>query len=253
MPSASTLAVLRDQISARRGPSHTLAVFADPVFELEDPRFRQEGSPAPPSPGRGPAGPAPRRYDRLIYSAGEAEDILALVPAESAFAAIGFEANRDAVMSGGLADYRLLHFATHGVLNTERPGLSRLVLSQLDREGKERDGFVFAHEIYNLELAADLVVLSACETALGAEIRGEGLLGLTQGFMYAGAASVLVSLWNVDDQATAELMARFYRELLVEGLLPAAALRAAQVAISRDDRWRAPYFWAGFVLQGEWR
>ncbi len=252
MPSASTLAVLRSQIRVRRRPRGIVAVLADPVFELEDLRFRQQDPDQPSSATRG-AVPEKRRYDRLIYSQREADDILALAPAGETFAAIGFEASREVVMSGSLAGYRFLHFATHGVLNTEHPGLSRLVMSQFDRQGTKRDGFVFAHEIYNLELAADLVVLSACETALGAEIRGEGLLGLTQGFMYAGAASVLVSLWNVDDQATAELMAHLYRSLLVDGMRPAAALRAAQAAISRESRWQAPYFWAGFVLQGEWR
>ncbi len=253
IPSASTLAVLRGQIAGRRRPVGSVAVFADPVFELEDPRFRDEASEDPRAGIRGAAQPEPRRYERLIYSRREAEDILALAPAASTFAAIGFEAHRDAVMSGRLADYRFLHFATHGVLHAEHPELSRLVLSRRDSEGNERDGFVYAHQIYDLELAADLVVLSACETALGAEIRGEGLLGLTQGSLYAGAASVLVSLWNVDDQATAELMARFYSQLLAEGRRPAAALRAAQVSIRREKRWQPPYFWAGFVLQGEWR
>ncbi len=253
MPSASTLAMLRRQLEARQPARGTVAVLADPVFELQDPRFQQQESEQTPSSVRGPVMPESRRYHRLIYSLREADDILALAPEEETFAAIGFEASREVVMSGRLADYRFLHFATHGVLNTERPELSWLVMSRFDRAGRERDGFVFAHEIYNLELAADLVVLSACETALGAEIRGEGLLGFAQGFMYAGAASVLVSLWNVDDQATAELMARFYHKLLVEGMRPAAALRAAQATISREKRWQAPYFWAGFVLQGEWR
>ena len=214
-----------------------------------------DGAPVgPPASGlRGLTEPEPRRYQRLTFSRREAEAILAQAPAGSSFAAIGFDANRAVVTSGALADYRFLHFATHGELNTHRPELSRLVLSQLDREGKSVDGYVFAHEIYNLELAADLVVLSACATALGTEIRGEGLLGLTQGFLYAGAASVMVSLWNVDDRATAELMARFYRGLLSEGLPPAAALRAAQTSIRRTPRWQAPYYWAGFVLQGDWR
>lgn len=253
MPSASTLAVLRDQLGRRRSDPR-VAVLADPVFDAEDPRLRGDPPAAPSaSAARGAARPEPRRYERLIFSRQEADDILALVPPEASFAAIGFEANRDTVLGGHLAPFRYLHFATHGELNTAHPELSRLVLSQLDAEGRAREGFVFAHEIYNLELAADLVVLSACQTALGTEIRGEGLLGLTQGFMYAGATSVIVSLWSVDDQATAELMARFYRHLLVEGLRPAAALRAAQRSIRAERRWMAPYFWAGFILQGEWR
>ena len=253
MPSASTLAVLRSQLGASR-TNDRIAVLADPVFGPEDPRLRDaEPAGTAVSIARGLAQPEPRRYPRLIFSRQEADDILSLVPAAKSLAAIGFDANREAIMGGHLAHYRYLHFATHGELNTAHPELSRLVLSQVDPAGEPREGFVFAHEIYNLELAAELVVLSACQTALGAEIRGEGLLGLTQGFMYAGAASVIVSLWSVDDQATAELMARLYRGLLVDNLRPAAALKAAQASIRHEKRWAAPYYWAGFILQGEWR
>ncbi len=252
VPSASTLDALRRQLAGRPAPAGTVAVVADPVFGLDDPRFGEALPERRPSGARAPR-PDPRRYERLAFSRQEAETILALAPADTRFAALGFEADRDTVTGGRLADYRFLHFATHGELNTAHPELSRLVLSRLDAAGRPRDGYLFAHEIYNLELAADLVVLSACQTALGAEVRGEGLLGLTQGFLYAGAASVIVSLWKVDDRATAELMGRFYRELLAEGRRPAAALRAAQASIRREKRWRDPYYWAGFVLQGEWR
>ncbi|MEM7349749.1 MAG: CHAT domain-containing tetratricopeptide repeat protein [Acidobacteriota bacterium] len=254
MASASTLAMLRSQLRRRPPATDAIAVFADPVFGSEDPRLRQEEDEAIAASGlRGAPKPAARHYERLIFSRQEAEDILTLAPVEQRFAAIGFDARREAMMSGRLGDYRILHFATHGELNAEHPELSRLVLSLVDATGEKLNGHVFAHEIYGLELSADLVVLSACETALGVEVRGEGLLGLTQGFMYAGAASVIVSLWNVDDQATAELMARFYRRLLQERQRPAAALRAAQASIRQETRWQAPYYWAGFVLQGEWR
>ena len=110
-----------------------------------------------------------------------------------------------------------------------------------------------ANDIYNLHLPADLVVLSACQTGLGKEIKGEGLVGLTRGFMYAGAARVVVSLWKVNDKATAELMAKFYQKMLKGNERPAAALRAAQVEMSRQKQWQAPYHWAAFVLQGEWK
>ena len=133
--------------------------------------------------------PAPRRFERLTYTQLEADRILALVPAEDRLAAIGFDADRDALIRGRFSEYRFLHFATHGELDTEHPELSRLVLSRVDRAGRPRDDdSLFAHDIYDLDLPAELVVLSACETALGAEIRGEGLLGLTQSFFYAGAA-----------------------------------------------------------------
>jgi CHAT domain-containing protein len=122
-----------------------------------------------------------------------------------------------------------------------------------DKQGKRQDGFLQLYEIYNLKLGADLVVLSACQTALGKDIRGEGIVSLTRGFMHAGAPRVVASLWNVDDAATAELMSRFYREMIVNGLRPAAALRAAQLDLANEKRYQSPYFWAAFVIQGEWK
>jgi CHAT domain-containing protein len=131
--------------------------------------------------------------------------------------------------------------------------LSGLVLSLVDEGGRQQDGFLRLQDIYNMRLSADLVVLSACRTALGRQIEGEGLVGLTRGFMYAGVPRVVASLWQVDDSATAELMREFYRGIFKEGLRPAAALRAAQRKIAAEPRWAAPFFWAGFTLEGEWR
>ena len=131
--------------------------------------------------------------------------------------------------------------------------LSGLIFSLIDQEGRPQDGFLRLHEIYNLQLNADLIVLSACETGLGKEIKGEGLIGLTRGFMYSGAPRVVASLWNVDDLATAELMKLFYQRMLKDGMPAGAALRAAQLEMSRQKRWASPYFWAGFVLHGEWK
>jgi CHAT domain-containing protein len=166
---------------------------------------------------------------------------------------LDFEASRATAMSERLGQYRVVHFATHGLLNSQHPELSGMVFSLVDERGQPQDGFLRAHEVYNLKLGADLVVLSGCQTALGKEVKGEGLLGLTRGFMYAGAPRVVASLWRVPDQPTAELMRQFYKGMLVEGLRPAAALRAAQVAMWKGQRWAAPYYWAAFVLQGEWR
>jgi len=146
-----------------------------------------------------------------------------------------------------------VHFATHSLLNNQHPELSGVVLSLVDEQGEPRDGFLRLHEIYNLKLNADLVVLSSCQTALGKQIKGEGLVGLTRGFMYAGAPRVVASLWKVSDTATAELMRRFYENILNAKLRPAAALRVAQVSLLKEKQWAAPYYWAGFVLQGEWR
>jgi CHAT domain-containing protein/tetratricopeptide (TPR) repeat protein len=192
------------------------------------------------------------RFAPLPYSGEEAGKILALAPASGRSEVLGREASRAAVLSGALRDYRFLHFATHGSFADSGGG--RLVLAQVDSRGRtEPNGFLHLADIYELNLRADLVVLSACQSALGREVRGEGMMGMTRGFFYAGAERVLVSLWNVNDRVTVELMRRFYHGILVEGRSPAAALRAAQDAIRRQERWRAPYYWAGFTLQGEWR
>ena len=155
-------------------------------------------------------------------------------------------------MSEDLIKYRIIHFATHSFLDSTYPELSAIALSMLDRQGRSQEGYLRSHEVFNLKLGAELVVLSGCRTALGKEVKGEGLYGMTRGFMYAGSKRVLVSLWDVQDQATARLMTDFYRALLgPKRSNTAAALRAAQIATWRDGRFQAPYYWAGFVLQGE--
>ena len=156
-------------------------------------------------------------------------------------------------MHPDLGQYRIVHFATHGLLDNHHPELSGIVLSLFDEHGQPKNGFLRLHDLYNLNLPVDLVVLSACNTALGKEIKGEGIVGLTRGLMYAGAARVVASLWKVEDEATAALMTRFYQKMLKEGERPAAALRAAQVEMWQQKRWRAPQHWAAFVLQGEWK
>jgi len=166
--------------------------------------------------------------------------------------ALDFNASRELAMAKDLSNYRYIHFATHGLLNGEHPELSGILLSMVDEHGRPQNGFLKLTEIYSLNLNADLVVLSACQTALGKNIKGEGLVGLTRGFMYAGAARVIASLWKVDDAATAALMGELYKEMFTNGKRPVAALRDAQITISRKKRWQSPYYWAGFVLQGEW-
>jgi CHAT domain-containing protein len=195
-----------------------------------------------------------QRLPRLYNTRSEAEVIKSLVPPRESLQALDFAANRAAVTSASLSQYRILHFATHAFVNSTHPELSGIVLSLVNEQGEPRDGFLRAHEIFNLKLPAELVVLSACRTGLGKDVRGEGLVGMTRGFMYAGAPRVVVSLWSLDDRATAELMARFYGKMLgAERLAPAAALRAAQVEMWRSKRWGQPYFWAASVLQGEWK
>lgn len=253
LPSASALAVLRRETAGRKPAPRTLAVLADPVFRLEDgrmPRTARRGI----QDGLRASEIDPRKLPRLRFSETEAEAITALVSEpQQRFKAVGFDATRAVATGGELAKYRMVHFATHGLIDSRHPELSSLVLSLVNQKGEPQNGFLRLHDIYNLELQADLVVLSACETALGQEIRGEGLVGLTRGFMYAGSSRVLASLWSVDDRATSELMKSFYRHMISGRLSPAAALRKAQVDMSGDRRWSAPYYWAGFSLQGEWR
>jgi len=191
--------------------------------------------------------------ERLRFTRQEAEAILALAKEGKNLKALDFEASRKTATSTELGEYRIVHFATHALINSQHPELSGIVLSLVDEKGRQQDGFLRADDIFNLNLAADLVVLSACRTALGKQIKGEGLVGLVRGFMYSGAPRVVASLWDVKDDATAELMKRFYTAMLVHRLSPAAALRAAQVSMSKEDRWAAPYYWAGFVLEGDWK
>ncbi|HVG07411.1 MAG TPA: CHAT domain-containing tetratricopeptide repeat protein [Thermoanaerobaculia bacterium] len=245
LPSASALAAQRKRLSPPSPESGWITVLADPVFDAMDPRVTgKEVSAA--------SGQARRDivFERLPASRSEAEAIAALAPPGKAALALDFEASRSRVL--GLSGFRVVHFATHGVLDAERPALSGLALSMVGPDGSAQEGFLHLRDIYGLRLDADLVVLSGCRTALGRELRGEGLVGLTRGFLYAGAPRVVASLWKVEDRATSELMTRFYRALWEEGLAPAAALRSAQLSLRRERRWRDPYFWAGFVLQGAW-
>src|SRR5215475_8540516 len=276
LPSASVLATLRQIRTGRSAAPHALAVLADPVFSEEDERvslnarMKQEpGQPKgaePKSAGsnaataksvadleRSAADSGVEVFRRLFFSRQEAEAITGSLQHSERLKALDFAADRRLVLGGKLGEYRILHFATHGLLNNKVPALSGMVFSLVDEQGRPLNGFLRLHEIYNMKLNADLVVLSGCQTALGQEVDGEGLIGLTRGFMYAGAPRVVASLWNVNDQATANLMKLFYERMLKDGLRPAAALRAAQIAMWKTEPNAVPYRWGAFILQGDWR
>jgi CHAT domain-containing protein/tetratricopeptide (TPR) repeat protein len=251
LPSASVLGALRSQLADRRPSRGLLAVVADPVLGPKDDRLakahRGGGAEVASTGGQTPA------LRRLPYTGQEAAAILTLAGSRPTLAATGFAASRDLVLSGRLGGFRFLHFATHSLADDRHPELSALALSAFDASGHPVDGNLRAYEISDLDLhSTDLVVLSACSTALGEPVRGEGLVGLTQAFLHAGVPRLIVSLWDVGDRATGELMKRFYEALLQEGLPPARALREAQISLLSEERWRAPYYWAGFVLEGEW-
>jgi CHAT domain-containing protein/predicted negative regulator of RcsB-dependent stress response len=275
LPSASTLEALRHETAGRNQAEKSLAVLADPVFTDDDARVKRdvgkvgakEKTRSADSNERdmvfqqmtrsgretGVVG-AEAGFGRLLSTRREAAAISALVPERERMRALDFEASRTTALRPELGEYRIVHFATHGMLNNIHPELSGIVLSLVDKEGQPQDGFLRLQDIYNLKLSAELVVLSACQTGLGKEIKGEGLIGLTRGFMYAGAPRIVASLWKVDDRATSELMKRFYQGMLgTEALRPAGALRQAQLSIWKEKQWREPYYWAAFVLQGEWK
>ncbi|HYX23260.1 MAG TPA: CHAT domain-containing protein, partial [Thermoanaerobaculia bacterium] len=233
-PSASVIAALRAQRARQPEPPNLLALVADPVYELNGVR------------------PFAGRFESLPSSRKEAEAIASLAGGETVLKLYDFRANREEVMDL-LGAYRILHFAVHGDPKQNNPDRSALVLSAFAPGGQRRDSLLRARDIQELDLPADLAVLSACGTGLGMEVRGEGLLGLTQAFFSAGTSSVVVSLWNVDDTATTKLMPLFYSQLLKRGLPPPAALRQAQIQMWLLQRWNAPSSWAGFIEQGEWR
>jgi CHAT domain-containing protein len=258
LPSASSLAVQRQNLANRELAPKTLAVIADPVFSANDSRLKKSAeAPAEPVATRiiehGPATTSGAQFTipRLPFTRWEADQILAVARDGSNLKALDFRANRAIATGGELSKYRYVHFATHGYLDTTRAGLSAIVLSLYDEQGKPQDGFLRTHDVYNLKLPAELVVLSACETGLGKDVQGEGLEGLTRGFMYAGARRVIVSLWNVNDKATASLMQRLYAGMLRNNKTPAAALRAAQIEMLRNAQWQSPYYWAPFEMKGE--
>ncbi|MEG4328912.1 CHAT domain-containing protein [Microcoleus sp. herbarium5] len=260
LPSASTLGILRQNYNDRQPPNRSLAILADPVFSAKDERVKNASSVTTQQAVES-ANPGLTRsrtdktgqFDRLNFTRQESQIIQALFPANSRTEFLDFEASRATATSPNLSQYKIIHFATHGFANSAHPELSGIVMSLVDEKGNPLNGFLRITDIFNLKLAADLVVLSACQTGLGQNIQGEGLVGLTRGFMYAGAQRVVVSLWSVDDEGTATLMSSFYQGMLKKGLTPAAALRAAQLEMLKQEEWRSPYYWAAFNLQGEWR
>lgn len=251
----------------RGGARKQLAVIADPVFDSDDPRVSPTaGEPHPPGTSCGleprrlrePLAPGSSANDatalpRLLSTRQEAEAISSLVLPEERLRALGFRANRTLVTDGELAGYDVLHFATHGVSSPERPELSGLALSFVDRNGRPEDGFLRLDDIERLRLPVRLVVLSACSTALGRDVEGEGLVGLVGGFLTAGADGVVASYWNVEDEATAQLMRSFYVGLFSDRLPPPTALQRAQRQMLATRRWQSPYYFGAFEFHGSWR
>ena len=267
-PSASILGQLRQEALHKKPPTKTLAAFGDPVFASNYSQRRESDGNSYVAASQDPQDERWRQSVRDIDANGDSIDptkipglyfakheLLSLenVAGSQTFLATGFDATSEKLKNTDLTEYAILHFATHGILNPKRPENSGLFLSTMTRDGKPQNGFVGLEEIYRLHTPVTLVVLSACQTGLGKDVRGEGLIGLTRGFMYAGASSVVSSLWKVDDEVTAELMKHFYTNMLQRGMPPVAALRAAQNSIREQPQWSSPYFWAAFTFQGDYQ
>jgi CHAT domain-containing protein len=254
-PSASVLGELRAEVAGRGVRSKTLAAFGNPALgsgALNNDKGEHLRSALRDIELNGDSFDL-SRIGELFFAEREINSLREIATPASTFAVTGFAANREQLFSMDLSQYAILHFATHGLLDPKRPEHSGILLSMVDDQGKQQKGFISLQDVYSLRAPVDLVVLSACRTGLGKEIRGEGLVGLTRGFMYAGATTVVASLWKVDDAATAELMKRFYTEMLQNRKTPDEALRIAQNSIRQTPRWSAPHYWAGFTLQGEYR
>jgi CHAT domain-containing protein len=267
--SASVLGALHHEAQARRPASKLIAAFGDPVFSANYAQAQRDGA--------GEDQPAlnsleadrgkhalrdiefndgkldPGKVQPLFYARRELANLRSLAGSSDVLIASEFSANREQLLKTDLSQYAILHFATHGFLDPKQPENSGILLSTVDREGKTQNGFVGLQDIYSLRAPVDLVVLSACQTGLGKNVRGEGLIGLTRGFMYAGASTVIASLWKVDDKVTAELMKQFYANMLQNGMPPAKALQEAQITIRKKPQWHSPYYWAAFTIQGEFR
>ncbi|BAY18762.1 TPR domain protein [Anabaenopsis circularis NIES-21] len=262
LPSASTIAILRQETQKRPKAPKAIAILADPVFSTDDSRVtgKPENNSITPdldlqrsALSRSASNLNRNGWDRLDGTRQEAQAILKLSSPKDSLAAFDFDANYDWVTNSKLSQYRVIHLATHGFADDVNPELSGIVLSLIDKQGKPQRGYLRLNDIFNLDFPADLIVLSACQTGQGKEVQGEGLVGLTRGLMYAGSPRLVLSLWNVDDQGTKELMSEFYRQMWQEGKSPVAALRAAQLSLWQNPNWRKPLYWAAFTLQGEWR
>jgi len=265
-PSASVIALIRQQGGRTR--SGGILLVADPVFDAADPRAPRTAANAVQTAGSltlasaiadvtgsatSNSSSTGLQLARLSGTRIEAQQISQLTRASGgqSSAWLDLEASESNIKTRNAKQYRVVHIATHGLLDAERPQFTGLVLSLVGNANGD-DGFLRTDEIFNLRLGSPLVMLSACETGLGKQVKGEGVIGLTRAFMYAGAPTVGVSLWSVADRSTATLMTDFYKRLLA-GVPPSTAMRAAQQQMIAGKRYSAPFYWAAFVLNGEWR
>lgn len=270
-PSIATLLLLKKYKLDKIATTKTITLFGDPIFGYDDVRVRKSLFSKETKQKLEKIGHLKSQNEelsrtiskqsfvrfgdkltRLKFTGEEIKNIISLLPYDQSEVWLGFDANLNNVTNRNLKKYQYIHFATHGLVDSENPQFTALVLSLIDKDGKEINGFLTLNEIFNLRFDAEMITLSACQTALGKEVSGEGLIGLTHAFMYAGTKRLVVSLWNINDQATAQLMVKFYKEIFNSKLTPSEALRTAQLSMMKEPKWQSPYYWAAFQLQGEW-
>jgi CHAT domain-containing protein/predicted negative regulator of RcsB-dependent stress response len=265
-PSGSVVAAIRQQGASRAGKN--ILLIADPIFNSNDPRLKGNSAAQASGEARGlglglesaindvtdsPAPAVGLQLARLTGTRTEAEEIAKTARTSGGQPDLWMDLNasEDNVRNRDMNNYRVIHIATHGLLDAQRPQFTGVVLSLVGN--KSNDGFLRTDEIFNLRMSPALVMLSACETGLGKEKRGEGVIGLTRAFMYAGAPTVGVTLWSVADKSTADLMTDFYKRFLGTGTAAPGALRNAQLSMISAKKYSAPFYWAPFVLVGEWK
>ena len=242
-PSLTIFLMPRD--SARQEFSRgDVALFADPVFDRDDPRVNRTVE-APSGAKLVSFMPA---LPRLWGTRREAEAIADIAGPEHTALYLDFNASLETLLNAPLSEYRILHLATHGVADEDRPDFSGIVLSLVGSDGRPIFGYLKTHDIAQLELRSELVVLSSCDTAAGVNLSGEGVTGINHAFLSAGARRVISTLWSVDDKISDKLMIAFYRDMLREGLEPSEALRRSQIEIMLNSRTAAPYYWAAFNI-----
>lgn len=249
LSSATLLLTLRNN-SSKRIASNSVAVLADPVFQSTDPRLKKTALP------KDDFFNSDRTVNfdqsRLPFSGKEAEVIKLLFSDENPLVLLGFDANLESLLKLDSKTHQIIHFATHSLIDFTYPERSGLLFSKFKENGEEINGYLNFNDILNLRLDCDLVVLSACQTAIAKQLPGEGFLGLSRAFFYAGARKIMLSLWRVEDESTAVLMSKFYT-FLKKGLSPVAALRSAQISMLQEEKWKSPYHWAAFQIEGDWK
>jgi CHAT domain-containing protein len=263
-PSALSLELL-EKNQKQQLPTENVVVFSDPIFTELDERIKKKDS-TPESTGENqtlgslvdwgfrekPLG-ARKDFLRLEFTRDEAEHIAEIVGKPLTKILSGEEANTKNSSALMLKNYQIIHFATHAEINEQYPEFSGIVLSLYDEKGTSQNGFLRLSDIYGLQLSSSLVILSSCNSGRGKEIKGEGVISLTQGFIQAGSKSVVSTLWKVHDKATAQFMKYFYEGIITKKLTPSKALQEAQIQMRQNSNYKSPFFWAPFTLQGEFR